>query len=287
MTSEAKIGLLLGLVVIFIIAFVVNGLPGFKKGDQPPAEGMELMAGRQQENPALGGAQRDVLNQQNIQPVNPAGNDTRTSMHLGNTPGTNLVSNTGAGQIQPPPGVAQNNQQGNVTITPTGNTGIPSGPIQTTGNQVTGTVQTSAPRTYTVQSGDSLASIAIKFYGPKEGNRKVNIDKIFSANKSTLRSANEIFVGQKLVIPPLDGTNSASQATSAPPSTGTSGISSGTTGGTSSGTREYVVVEGDSLWKIAASKLGDGSRYDEIVALNKLTNEDSLTVGMKLKLPAK
>jgi nucleoid-associated protein YgaU len=285
MTSEAKIGLLLGLVVIFIIAFVVNGLPGFKKGDQPPAEGMELMAGRQQENPALGGAQRDVLNQQNMQPVNPAGSDPRTSMPLGPTPGTNLVSNTGAGQIQPPPGVATYNPPSNVPIPGPVNSGTSNLTPPTT--NVPPSVQTAGPKTYTVQSGDSLASIAIKFYGPKEGNRKVNIDKIFSANKSTLRSANEIFVGQKLVIPPLDGTSAASQATSTPPSTGTSGISSGTTSSTSSGTREYVVVEGDSLWKIAASKLGDGSRYDEIVALNKLTNEDSLTVGMKLKLPAK
>ena len=30
MTSDAKIGLLLGLVFIFIIAFVINGLPRFK-----------------------------------------------------------------------------------------------------------------------------------------------------------------------------------------------------------------------------------------------------------------
>ena len=29
MTSEAKIGLLLGLVFIFIIAFIINGLPSF------------------------------------------------------------------------------------------------------------------------------------------------------------------------------------------------------------------------------------------------------------------
>lgn len=28
MTSDAKIGLLLGLVFIFVIAFIINGLPG-------------------------------------------------------------------------------------------------------------------------------------------------------------------------------------------------------------------------------------------------------------------
>ena len=30
MTSDAKIGLLLGLVFIFVIAFVINGLPSFR-----------------------------------------------------------------------------------------------------------------------------------------------------------------------------------------------------------------------------------------------------------------
>ena len=31
MTSDAKVGLLLGLIFIFIIAFVLNGMPRFRK----------------------------------------------------------------------------------------------------------------------------------------------------------------------------------------------------------------------------------------------------------------
>ena len=272
MTSEAKIGLLLGLVVIFIIAFVVNGLPGFKKGEQPQAD--ELMARPQQNPPGIGAAQRDVINQGNLPPTNPQGGDVRTTVPLG--PGAG--SGTGTNQ---PPTVIQTNTPPNVTAQPPVNTGIP--PVTTP------PVQTAAAKTYTVQSGDSLASIAIKFYGSKEGNRKVNIDKIFAANKKILRSADEIYEGQKLVIPPLEGT-SASSSGSTTTTTSSSTTGSGrTTSGTlsSSGTREYVVADGDSLWKIAASKLGDGSRYDEIVALNNLKNEDSITVGMRLKLPAK
>ena len=34
MASEAKIGLLLGLVIIFTVAFVINGLPRFGKAGQ-------------------------------------------------------------------------------------------------------------------------------------------------------------------------------------------------------------------------------------------------------------
>ena len=51
----------------------------------------------------------------------------------------------------------------------------------------------------------------------------------------------------------------------------------------------YVVKEGDSLWKIAASQLGDGNRYKDIVKLNSdiLSSEDDIAVGMQLKMPAK
>lgn len=47
---------------------------------------------------------------------------------------------------------------------------------------------------------------------------------------------------------------------------------------------EYVVKSGDSLWKIAAEKLGNGSRYTEIVELNGLKTT-VLQVGQKLKIP--
>jgi len=54
--------------------------------------------------------------------------------------------------------------------------------------------------------------------------------------------------------------------------------------------RTYTVKEGDSLWKIAASQLGNGSRFEEIVKLNADVlkgREDNLSVGMQLKIPAK
>ena len=46
----------------------------------------------------------------------------------------------------------------------------------------------------------------------------------------------------------------------------------------------YKVKSGDSLWGIAANKLGDGRRYTEIMKLNKLTST-VLRVGMILELP--
>lgn len=55
-------------------------------------------------------------------------------------------------------------------------------------------------RFYTVQSGDSLGSIAIKFYG-----RVDYYGRIFEANRQTLSSPDLIRTGQRLVIPELQG----------------------------------------------------------------------------------
>lgn len=51
---------------------------------------------------------------------------------------------------------------------------------------------------------------------------------------------------------------------------------------------EYVIKDGDNLWKIAADQLGSGIRYKEILAVNPgLDEKKALTVGSKIKLPAK
>lgn len=52
-------------------------------------------------------------------------------------------------------------------------------------------------------------------------------------------------------------------------------------------TTTYTVRKGDTLWSIAASKLGDGNRWAEIAKLNALKNADDITSGQTLKLPKK
>ena len=52
-------------------------------------------------------------------------------------------------------------------------------------------------------------------------------------------------------------------------------------------TVNYTVRAGDTLWSIAATKLGDGARWPSIASLNHLKDADDITPGQVLKLPKK
>ena len=52
------------------------------------------------------------------------------------------------------------------------------------------------PRYYTVEAGDSLASISLRYYGDA-----LEYDRIYQANRDDVRSADRIRVGQRLLIP--------------------------------------------------------------------------------------
>ena len=49
---------------------------------------------------------------------------------------------------------------------------------------------------------------------------------------------------------------------------------------------KYVVAKGDSLWKIAAEKYGDGSLWTRIAKANTLRQPNHIEVGEELELPA-
>lgn len=106
---------------------------------------------------------------------------------------------------------------------------------------------------YEVKSGDSLWKIAQEHLG--RGNRYTEIMELNGL------SSDRIYPGMKLKLP---------------------GASSG--GNVEIVSREYTVKRGDSLWKIAQSHLGSGSRYTEIMELNGLTS-NTIHPGQVLKLP--
>ncbi|MGD8347568.1 MAG: LysM peptidoglycan-binding domain-containing protein [Lysobacterales bacterium] len=49
----------------------------------------------------------------------------------------------------------------------------------------------------------------------------------------------------------------------------------------------HTVTSGETLWKIAEERLGDGSRYMEIFEANRdvLENPDHILPGQELKIP--
>lgn len=157
---------------------------------------------------------------------------------------------------------------------------IPSA-IQFAGNLVTPPAKES--KVYVVSKGDDLSKIARKVYGEKEGNRWVNINKIYEANSRAMGSRDNLQIGQQLVIPEI-----ASTETNGPGGQASNPVRSEKK--ESRKGRVYEVKEGDTLWKIAAKQLGNGVRYQEIVEINKdvfqkAGGPDKLRTGMKLHLP--
>lgn len=124
--------------------------------------------------------------------------------------------------------------------------------------------QTSFPATHTVETGESLWTIAEKYY--KSGYNWADL-----AKANNLADADTIEVGQKLTIPNatpmLPEGQTSSTATQAKPQT-------------------YTVVHGDSLWTIAVQFYnGDGYQWLKIAQANSLANPDLIHSGNVLTLP--
>jgi len=289
MTSDAKIGLLLGLVFIFVIAFIINGLPRFHRSTNNN-ELTTNMVSSQNDTQAIAEKERRAqeafdwsqqVNKQTLEDVQPApGNEEDVRFKIQLPQSTVAVKDVSVG----------------ITTEEVEPTIVPATTEEKTEAKEPEPMKPNLPKFYIVCEGDSLSDIAKKFYGDQEGNRKINIAKIFEANSKLLKSPDEIYVGQKLVIPPLSA--------STPAKDGTGGVFSSTLFekvksigrkalSTESPKTEqtgfYVVREGDSLWKIAAGQLGNGSRFTEIAKLNAdiIDDDDNILVGMHLRMPAR
>jgi len=279
MTSDAKVGLLLGLVFIFIIAFLINGLPRLRSDNNN--ELTNTMFNSQNKSFGLAAKERKVIEQnepimqypQAAQAPPAPKPDTRFEMPLPNnlSDKRETVDTKGIGPSKGLP-VAKDKQKSKVQMK-----------------------KWAEPKIYVVAGDDNLSLIAKKFYGPEQGNRLINITRIFQANHKILKSADEIYEGQRIVIPPAPTPASDKDRISVFPAKMFAKVKSiGRIRLSSDGSKakrrgQYMVREGDSLWRIAAQQLGDATLYTEIAKLNAdiLEDEDSLSVGMRLKLPAR
>lgn len=101
--------------------------------------------------------------------------------------------------------------------------------------------------TYTVAKGDTLSGIAMAHHTSWQQLAGIN----------NLDNPNLIYAGQILKVPCAATTNKSLL---------------------------YTVKSGDSLWSIAQELLGNGTRFNEIKALNGLTS-DTIYPGQNLKIP--
>ena len=326
MTSDAKIGLLLGLVFIFVIAFVINGLPSFRNATNN-SELTTNMVSSEQETWGIGTNERKVQDgidwtgqpieepvEEPLEEVAQLPEDTEdirfempipeniaivenASVEL--TP--ELVERTLAQSVDPD---AQEIPKAESTVSePVATIVIELPAVEgTSRSQKPARAGRTVPKVYAVADGDTLASISKKFYGPEEGNKIANNLKIFEANRKLLKSPDELKVGQKIVVPPLkarkpdeDGPEStlAGSLFEQAKSIGRKLLpptDKPEPEHKAKPGRVYTVQDGDNLWRVAARQLGDPIRYKEIVKLNRnaLKDENStLDIGMRLNLPAK
>lgn len=113
---------------------------------------------------------------------------------------------------------------------------------------------------YTVQSGDTLSGIALKF--------STTSSKLAQLN--SISNPNLIYVGQRLLVNQSSNSNSSS-----------SGQSSSATTNTETSSASYTVKSGDTLSGIASQY---NTTVNQIVSLNQLSNPNLIYVGQVLKL---
>ena len=351
MTSDAKIGLLLGLIFIFVIAFIINGLPSLRPQATKGEVTTNMMPTRD-ENLVLAEKERkaqetiswsELLDQQTGESAGPAAatksvelttakpeqpvtaDNAREGIHpilpMPGADGLEKLTNGLAGIVktlaeasgpaaaqqratEPAPSVDVATPQ-----PPTADTKPTQAPVTETA-KAAASAPTGAGRKYVVVDGDNLASIAKKVYGAEEGNRIINNQRIFEANRNILKSPDDVAIGQELVIPPpakpkpvekrpdtvlpktlFEKVEAIGKRRVPAPDVTTPekpAAAKKEPAKPATAERWYVVQEGDNLWKIASRQLGSGARYEEIAKLNAdaLKGDIKVNIGMRLRLPA-
>ena len=164
MAADVKIGLLLGLILLFAAAFVISGVPRSNNAKDADALKAVMVSGPPGIKPEIlpEAFPPDPIRKQTPNRPRPPSEDVEPARGM---PGT-----TSPEEIE---------------------------------KNIEPTEPASSEVRYVVRKGDTLADIAKKFYGPEQGNKRANVMRIFEANRRSLDSPDEIYVGQAIVIPPL------------------------------------------------------------------------------------
>lgn len=140
---------------------------------------------------------------------------------------------------------------------------------------------------YKAESGDTIRKIAHKFYG---NSSHASVLAILDANPQLKGNAARLQAGRTYAIPALDHHSDVSAADgkteAVKPASHQKATVAEKTRRSPGGT--YTIKAGDTLWKIAAEKLGSGSEWKQIQKLNAdVLKGGVLRAGAVLKLPAR
>jgi nucleoid-associated protein YgaU len=210
MTADAKVGLLLGLALIAIIIFAINGVPEFIPSARDNSSVVKTAVTTQTSGAlVIEPAVVDVA--RNLQ-------EKRTSVRYVNPPSEVIPLDESAGgsnevlaaQKQTTPGEkAPSSEKAKETIQPTSDVAAAKTQVVQPRQQEVAAATTTSQKTvaganHVVEDGESLAYIAKKYYGEDTGNKKTTIQMLYEANKDILESPDKVQVGDKLVIPNVE-----------------------------------------------------------------------------------
>ncbi|MBF0405952.1 MAG: LysM peptidoglycan-binding domain-containing protein [Candidatus Riflebacteria bacterium] len=144
---------------------------------------------------------------------------------------------------------------------------------------------------YIVKNGDTLQSIANKYYGNQES-FKIISELNFIEPDTRLKGGEEIIVEVK----PLNSNDAPATVNNAEYETPAAEAPAGTQvvaeTAVQSGDaqksihKEYIVEKGDTIGSIAKKILGRASKYSQILKLNPTLNPKNLKIGMKIAIPS-
>src|SRR5665213_1392804 len=297
MTRETKVGLLVGLAFIIVIGILLSDYNRLENQPAPLTTAADTLRNGAA-TPHNGSTQNEIVPPPAAaapsRPI-PTREEVREETRIAIGPATGSPNATG----DHPPVRPVPVKPGNAVVY--GNPGDSNGGAETElqriarerGVEITNVGPTDpAPRhpptvngavQYVAVPGDTLSKLAGRYLG---ANTKTNRDAIVAVNPTLKQNPNNVIVGRTYLIPakgaaPTPGENPAPpvHVAVAPP-----------TGAPENGAMSwYTVKDNDSLWRIAAEQLGDGSAWIAIRDMNKdvLKGGDSVRKNMRLRLPPK
>lgn len=295
MTRETKIGLLVGLAFIIVVAILLTDHTATTTDPQPAAKadiGDNVRQSVTTPQPQIP-TRADLDAARRPEPVRPpvvqVGPDANTGAPISIAP---LVPGVGGGATGAlPPVVADRTPRTDgrlndlVTRHPEELMAVDgAGQSPAASKPAPAAPPIVPPKTYVAEAGDSLSRIAQRQMG---GNTKANRDALLKANPSLQAEGNPVVLGKHYVIPSAG----AVAQSEGKPATAARGSDSATPfrkpAPSTPNTYWYTVKENDNLWRIAAAELGNGNLWQQIKDLNAdvLKGSETVRANQRIRLP--